>query len=219
MDVDNVRAVLSAQLDDVQALLADEMRRLQPGELTDLTHALALQCAELQHTIDMLGNYLDAEELSRAVQDVFPALAQEVLDEQSTNEDRLLQQAAPQVVVPKPVKRKKIHQPTDIRITRAMARRIAAQPEPQKECAVCLENQPVSRIYTTPCNHPYCHTCVFAMFTDALRDDTLFPPKCCQMELPIDSIRATLGVDLVLRSSRKLVEVRTIDKTYCCNTE
>jgi len=215
MDVDNVRAVLSAQLDDVQALLADEMRRLEPGELTDLTHALALQCAELQHTIDMLGTDLDAEELSSTIQDVFPAMAQ---DEQNTNEDRLLQEAAPHVV-PKPAKRKKIHQPTDIRITRAMARRIAAQPVPQKECAVCLENQPVSRIYTTPCHHPYCHTCVFAMFTDALRDDTLFPPKRCQMELPIESVRAILGVELVLRSSRKLVEVRTIDKTYCCNTE
>jgi len=218
MDVDNVRAVLSAQLDDVQALLADEMRRLEPGEITDLTHALALQCAELQSTIDMLGNDLDAEELSRAIQDVFPALAQEVSAEQTIDQDHLLQEATPPVV-PKPAKRKKIQQPTDIRITRAMARRIANQPEPQRECAVCLENQPVSRIYTTPCNHPYCHTCVFTMFADSVRDDTLFPPKCCQTELPIDSVREILGVDLVLCASRKLVEVRTIDKTYCCNTE
>jgi len=242
MDVDTVKAVLAAQLNDMRESLSQEMRKSKPGQLTDLAHALTLQGQELRKAWTRVNDNTMAQSISRAVQDDFPALAAEIAMEKQAERDHHaavklhnpdapvvpLKSALPDVPGETALRRliplnfakaKETYDWVFPRTTRAEERDTSHDDtiEAYCECAVCYEDSVASKIYNAPCEHLYCHTCVYGLFIDALRDDTLFPPKCCRKEFPLSTVRSIVGVDLVQSTERKLVEIRTPNKTYCCD--
>lgn len=84
-----------------------------------------------------------------------------------------------------------------------------------RECSACLEIKSATNIYIAPCDHAYCHDCVLTVFNDSLHDSSVFPPRCCRREFTIASVSDILGPDLTLRANLKVIELDTVDKTYC----
>ena len=70
-----------------------------------------------------------------------------------------------------------------------------------------------------PCKdgHLYCVDCMNRLFEGASRDETLFPPRCCQQPIPYDSVAGRLRAEV--KSSFKAVEEEfsTRDRVYCPN--
>ncbi|KAJ4422103.1 hypothetical protein N0V82_003296 [Gnomoniopsis sp. IMI 355080] len=94
------------------------------------------------------------------------------------------------------------------------------QPPPNhRPCTSCMEFTPESRLMRAPCQHEYCHDCVKSLFTTAMRDESLFPPKCCQQAIPADQHAKILGWNLVSLYYAKQIEFSTENRTYCHNAE
>lgn len=84
------------------------------------------------------------------------------------------------------------------------------------ECVVCSDTEPADQIITLSCNHDMCKTCTVRLFKGAMKDESLFPPRCCRThEVPIELARPLLGDTLAARFEEKAVELRTQDRTYC----
>lgn len=84
-----------------------------------------------------------------------------------------------------------------------------------RACLVCTEHFPTRVITDLPCSHGYCRVCVRDLFTLALTDETLFPPKCCGQPIPIHSVRAILSSELRGQFAAKKIEFETPNRTYC----
>lgn len=94
----------------------------------------------------------------------------------------------------------------------------AASREPeenQRPCTSCLEVLPESQVIRAPCKHDYCHDCIKGLFTSAMRDESLFPPKCCQQAIPAGEHAEVLGENLVNLYHAKRIEFSTENRTYC----
>ncbi|KAL9578299.1 MAG: hypothetical protein Q9212_005806 [Teloschistes hypoglaucus] len=93
----------------------------------------------------------------------------------------------------------------------------AFTPRPRiRTCVACLDRRSYNdNMALATCGHWYCLTCLTGLFESALKDDSLFPPRCCRQE-PLLPSKLSLGDNLHERFHKKLVEYNTADKTYCC---
>ncbi|ERF69518.1 hypothetical protein EPUS_01847 [Endocarpon pusillum Z07020] len=62
----------------------------------------------------------------------------------------------------------------------------------KSECASCLEDLPTRKMYKLECKHSYCRECITTLITTAVQTESMFPPKCCLVEIPIKDILSTL---------------------------
>ena len=53
------------------------------------------------------------------------------------------------------------------------------------------------------------------MFRKATVDESLFPPKCCQLAIPPNEARERLDTELMLVFDRKAIEFNTSNRLYC----
>lgn len=83
------------------------------------------------------------------------------------------------------------------------------------ECVACTENTPEADAIRTSCSHSYCRTCVTKLFDDSLRDETLFPPRCCRNPIHLDLVQQFLDSAFTTRFEEKLVERQDTRRTYC----
>lgn len=86
---------------------------------------------------------------------------------------------------------------------------------PARQCSSCTSTLPASQTYTASCAHIYCHDCLTQLFHDGLKDQELFPARCCRQEMPLSSVSSILGADLTYRVEMKLLEHSTVNKIYC----
>lgn len=72
-----------------------------------------------------------------------------------------------------------------------------------------------------PCNHRYCGPCLLSFVEHFLKDESLYPLRCCQMEIPIESLLKFFADKPKLRlgfeEKRKEYAVPSRDRVYCCN--
>jgi E3 ubiquitin-protein ligase RNF144 len=90
------------------------------------------------------------------------------------------------------------------------------------KCCVCMEIVPSKNTLTLACQpeaHTYCRPCLVDLFTSALTNTTLFPPRCCKIPIPLDTCRALLPRKLVKDFDLKVEELATPNPTYCANAE
>lgn len=87
--------------------------------------------------------------------------------------------------------------------------------EIQKQCVACREDRPKYDTLEAPCTHCYCRSCISNLFEGAMRDESLFPPRCCREAITLDSVKAVLDESLVSRFASKAVELGTPNRTYC----
>ena len=88
-----------------------------------------------------------------------------------------------------------------------------------KRCA-CMEVVPSKATLTLECKpeaHTYCRACLVDLFTSALVNTALFPPRCCKLPIPLDICRALLPKELIKDFDLKVQELATPNPTYCSN--
>ena len=81
-------------------------------------------------------------------------------------------------------------------------------------CTICCDDIE-GQAYEAPCGHFFDTRCLEAMFRKATVDESLFPPKCCQLEIPPTDVRERLDFELMLLFDRKAAEFSTANKLYC----
>lgn len=90
------------------------------------------------------------------------------------------------------------------------------------ECVACLKQVPRTETYSNSCSHPYCRKCVNRLFKKAARDDSLWPPQCCQAEFSIEDVKPLLreGLVPVIEARQVEMSVPILDRIYCvgCST-
>lgn len=88
--------------------------------------------------------------------------------------------------------------------------------ETMGECIACTEVQYTVQV---PCQHYYCRTCVTRLVSAAMRDESLFPPKCCGKEMPLSVLRPYITDALTTKYEQRAIEFGTPCRTYCCSCE
>ncbi|KAG6232497.1 hypothetical protein E4U26_004976 [Claviceps purpurea] len=66
-----------------------------------------------------------------------------------------------------------------------------------------------------PCSHDYCRDCMANLFNAAIGDESLFPPRCCKMAIPIDLVQSCLSAELLATYEAKKLEYMILNGTYC----
>ena len=87
------------------------------------------------------------------------------------------------------------------------------------ECAFCKEQCPTSSALSTPCSHYVCRSCVTRNVEICMRDETTYPPKCCDRKLPSrDLVKLLKDSSLRTKYESKCIEYGTAirDRIYCC---
>ena len=91
----------------------------------------------------------------------------------------------------------------------------AKKPLAEFECVAC--EKPSAMMNS--CGHTYCKSCIVKLFTEALKDSTRFPTRCCRVKIPLTSVRELLGANLAEKVEAKEIEFGTPDLVYCSNTK
>lgn len=95
------------------------------------------------------------------------------------------------------------------------------RPQKMRSCALCLEKVQFNDLIQLPCSHEYCRDCLKNLFTTCLKDESLYPPRCCNQTIPETEtqVRRFLGEELLGRFLARKLEMQTPNKTYCYKRE
>ncbi|KAK8243533.1 hypothetical protein HDK90DRAFT_125739 [Phyllosticta capitalensis] len=96
---------------------------------------------------------------------------------------------------------------------RGASRDISNKRRSDWQCAACLE--PTGNSARVPCGHDYCPACINRFFLSAVKDETLYPPRCCSIEIPLVAVTGLLSHQTVESFKEKAPEWLTQDRTYC----
>lgn len=86
-----------------------------------------------------------------------------------------------------------------------------------RECVSCRDDELQDDMIKTKCSHFYCKACLVRLFENALHDESLFPPQCCNK--PIVASEKMLGSALVQKHKEKAIELKDTDRTYCSDSK
>lgn len=90
-----------------------------------------------------------------------------------------------------------------------------------KRCA-CMEVVSSKNTLALECKpeaHTYCRICLIDLFTSALDNTSLFPPRCCKLSIPLEICRVILPKKVVKSFDLKVEELATPNPTYCSNAD
>lgn len=83
------------------------------------------------------------------------------------------------------------------------------------KCLACTEDCHPGEVIKAPCKHIYCGDCLESLFRAAMKDETLYPPRCCKKPIPMADAIEVLPRGLVSEFNNRREEFETKDKTYC----
>jgi hypothetical protein len=63
---------------------------------------------------------------------------------------------------------------------------------PDREVAIHDSEVELTRLIRRPCGDLYCTVCLKSLFMRSIKDETLFPPRCCGERIPLSTIEAKL---------------------------
>ncbi|KAL2835086.1 hypothetical protein BDW59DRAFT_177191 [Aspergillus cavernicola] len=195
------------------------------GMLTDLEVALEEWSGELHQTSTVLQDHTMALSMARAVLEDGVALTVVAQEESRELADRHLafRLAGQQPPEPRfhideqnesllesyPNKRRCMAESSKTAASRQLVDVV------RSESVACTETKP--DMLQAQCPHWYCKDCIIRLVTDALVDQSLFPPGCCRVPIPLSSLRRHLGMELSKCFEEKDIEHRDPYKTYCSN--
>ncbi|TVY78274.1 ATP-dependent RNA helicase DEAH12-like protein [Lachnellula suecica] len=90
---------------------------------------------------------------------------------------------------------------------------------PRVDCVSCCEEIPTTDSAKVPCGHVYCRKCIRELFVLSIKDESLFPPRCCKQTIPSEAVDAILTEDLLKQHLEKKEEFEVADKTYCSDPQ
>lgn len=88
---------------------------------------------------------------------------------------------------------------------------------PKVECSICSDSVPQDQSVKCPCNHIYCRDCLRAYVFKAMKDESLYPLKCCKVEVPGNVISRILTAAEYQKYQEVAVEYSSSDRIYCPN--
>lgn len=85
------------------------------------------------------------------------------------------------------------------------------------DCVSCEDRFRVGEVFQAPCSHYYCNGCLEQLHASAMRDETLYPPRCCRHPMPWEAVRSRLSDRLASNFETRKEELDTnpTDRTYC----
>ncbi|KAJ5481856.1 hypothetical protein N7475_000668 [Penicillium sp. IBT 31633x] len=86
-----------------------------------------------------------------------------------------------------------------------------------KECASCLEKFE-STMFKSPCGHEFCRDCTKEMFLGAIKDEELYPPRCCGNIVPPGIALKVLSYEELQSFSERALEWTAKDRLYCADS-
>lgn len=89
----------------------------------------------------------------------------------------------------------------------------------RSECTACAKNFLTSSIFHGPCGHHYCGGCLVDLVEVMIRDESLFPLRCCRQNFPMAQVAHFLTSKLLSQFRTKCIEFGTPSATriYCPN--
>lgn len=85
----------------------------------------------------------------------------------------------------------------------------------QKICVSCNESIQYFRAVYAPCGHDYCQDCAKQLFLNSMRDESLFPPRCCRQAIPLAAVDIFLTAEFIKFFEEKAEEFSTPNRLYC----
>lgn len=82
-------------------------------------------------------------------------------------------------------------------------------------CVTCGIDNPGTEFAKCPCSHRYCRECIVRLFETANKDESLFPPRCCRLPIPLNDVRFFLPAAVIKTFREKQLERSTVNPTYC----
>lgn len=90
-----------------------------------------------------------------------------------------------------------------------------ASPDDLQECLACAGKFPNNELIALRCVHRYCRACMEKIFETALKDETMFPPKCCGIDIRTKRVQTHISTRLVRMFKARQPELSTRNRTYC----
>ena len=84
-------------------------------------------------------------------------------------------------------------------------------------CLVCGDDSSLVKHFRAPCGDSYCHECLSHLFESAMKDDSLFPPQCCDERIPFDSVEHLFDSSFSAMFHERAIELGTGHRTYCAD--
>ena len=82
-------------------------------------------------------------------------------------------------------------------------------------CVSCADEFQARHLITVPCGDRYCKACIGQLYDLAMKDESLFPPRCCRQPIPLGIATQMLTGDQTQKFLEKEVEFGTPNRTYC----
>lgn len=81
-------------------------------------------------------------------------------------------------------------------------------------CVICQDpiHGPEVR---APCGDYYDIPCITDLFQSAMRDESLYPPRCCRQNIPFSQVQPHLSRNLATQFQEKSRELGTLNRVYC----
>ncbi|KAF1361764.1 ariadne RING finger [Lizonia empirigonia] len=85
------------------------------------------------------------------------------------------------------------------------------------QCTICTDRFPRAMMVTTKCSHRYCGDCAKSLFMRAIKDEQLYPPRCCKQPIPLNLVTRHMNAEEIYAFELASVEYSTRKRTYCSN--
>ncbi|KAL8376012.1 hypothetical protein RB595_007224 [Gaeumannomyces hyphopodioides] len=196
--------LLRLELDDIQQLESRAKGKEPEGSPSDLWAALDDYKREIATHLRRESDRAMALSISRAVR-----LDTGVIDSHLAEEERATQDRAYALTLLDP------GAGAPAAAEGASSTALVVSGAPRCDCVVCGATSAPEGGIRSPCNHDYCRDCLVRLFDLSLRDESLFPPRCCGSIIPLDISRKYIGPELAGRFLARKIEMETPDRTYC----
>lgn len=244
-DTDSIRLTIELLKEDLETLTGTSKGKHRQGEVPDSELAIEAYRSELESIKCLVADRCMCASIARAVTTDGNAIHQEQLvEDQAARDHRLALQLdsrrkatssdnTEQATESKPqadeaedellLKLQALYVgcPDEDELDQAESSSWAANrpkpktPQPTSVCTSCGDRHVFYDVARCPCKHEYCRACIASLFEASLRDESLFPPRCCKQPIPVEPNQVFLPPKLVGEFKAKKVELETPDRTYC----
>lgn len=83
------------------------------------------------------------------------------------------------------------------------------------ECVICRDS--TTQAFKAPCGCFYDRECLTQLFEKASVDESLFPPRCCNRQIPFAQVRTIFTPRVVQNFEKMTEEFKTPNRLYCHN--
>ncbi|KAI9044865.1 uncharacterized protein KD926_011038 [Aspergillus affinis] len=82
-------------------------------------------------------------------------------------------------------------------------------------CVSCLEFFDRAELFMNPCGECLCHDCTRELFLGSIRDEELYPPRCCGRIITPETALLVLDYRELYQFSQRAIEYSAKDRVYC----